>query len=93
MMMKRIILGPALLASTLGLSACADNYAVEGAAAGAAAGAGISAVTGGDIGTGAAIGAAAGAAAGYFVDKDNDCDGWQDGKWDEDCRGYDGYPD
>ncbi len=34
-----------------------------------------------------------GAAGGYFVDKDNDCDGWQDGEWDDDCRGYDGYPD
>ncbi len=92
-MTKRLVMATALIASTTGLAACADNYAVEGAAAGAAAGAGVAAVTGGDVGTGAAIGAAAGGAAGYFVDKNDDCDGWRDGRWDDDCRGYDGYPD
>jgi len=56
-------------AATLSLSACADNYAVEGAAVGAAAGAAVGAVTGGDIGTGAAIGAAAGGVGGTLIKK------------------------
>lgn len=62
-------------AATLSLGACADNYAVEGAAVGAAAGAAVGAVTGGDVGTGAAIGAAAGGVGGTLIKKrDNgDC--------------------
>ena len=87
------LLASALLGSAAALGGCADNYAVEGAAVGAAAGAGIAAATGEDVGAGAAIGAGVGAAAGYFVDKDSDCDGWRDGRWDDDCRGRDGYPD
>jgi len=72
-MKTRMLLAPVLLGSALSLGACADNYAVEGAAVGAAAGAGISAATGGDVGTGAAIGAAAGGAGGYLVKKDGKC--------------------
>ncbi|WP_379921376.1 YMGG-like glycine zipper-containing protein [Erythrobacter sp. R86502] len=69
--LKIVVIG---LSATLGLSACADNYAVEGAGAGAVAGAAIGAVTGGDVGTGAAIGAAAGGAGGALLKKDNgDC--------------------
>lgn len=82
-------------ASALSLSACASNYAGEGAAAGAATGAVIGAVTGDtdDALKGAAIGTAAGAAAGYFIDKDNVCDGYNDdGELDDDCRGRPGYP-
>ncbi|MEP3227070.1 MAG: glycine zipper domain-containing protein [Parasphingorhabdus sp.] len=82
--------------AALSLSACAGNYAGEGAAAGAATGAIIGAVTGDtdDALKGAAIGAAAGAAAGYFVDKNDDCDGYNDnGDLDDDCRGKAGYPD
>jgi uncharacterized protein YcfJ len=61
-------------ACTLGLGACADNYAAEGAIGGAAVGAAVGAVTGGDVGTGAAIGAAAGGLGGTLVKKDNgDC--------------------
>ena len=62
-------------AGALSLGACADNYAVEGAAVGAAAGAAVGAVTGGDVGTGAAIGAAAGGVGGTLIKKrDNgDC--------------------
>ena len=82
-----------LAAPALALGACAENYAVEGAALGAAAGAGVAALVNEDVATGAAIGAAAGGVAGYFVDRDNDCDGWNDGRWDSDCRGRDGYPD
>ena len=92
-MKNRILLAPALLAPALVLGACADNYAVEGAAAGAVAGAGIAAVAGGDVAEGAAAGAAVGAVGGYFIDKDKDCDGWRDGRWDDDCRGQEGYPD
>jgi hypothetical protein len=72
-MKTRHLIVPLLLGSAISLGACADNYAIEGAAAGAAAGAGIAAVTGGDVGDGAAIGAAAGAVGGYFVDKDGKC--------------------
>jgi hypothetical protein len=82
-----------LAASTLGLTACADNYAGEGALAGAATGAAVSAVTGADLGTSAALGAAAGAAGGYFIDRDDDCDGYDDdGDLDDDCYGTAGYP-
>ncbi len=72
-MIKRMALASVLLASTIGLSACADNYAAEGALGGAAVGAGVGAVTGGDIGTGAAIGAAAGAVGGALIEKDGKC--------------------
>lgn len=62
------------LAASLGLSACAGNYAAEGAGVGAAAGAAVGALTGGNVGTGAAIGAAAGGAGGALLKKDNgDC--------------------
>ncbi|WP_017663917.1 YMGG-like glycine zipper-containing protein [Porphyrobacter sp. AAP82] len=61
-----ILLGAA---AALSLGACADNYAVEGAAVGAAAGAAVGAATGGDIGTGAAIGAAAGGVGGTLIKK------------------------
>lgn len=89
----RLTAASALALSTLGLSACAENYAAEGAGAGAAIGAAAAAVTGGDVVEGAAIGAAAGAAAGYFVDKDDDCDGYDDdGDLDDDCYGTYGYP-
>ncbi len=56
---------------TLGLGACAGNYAAEGALGGAAVGAAVGAVTGGDIGTGAAIGAAAGGVGGSLIRKNN----------------------
>ncbi len=85
-------------ATILGMAAlvtagCADNYAVEGAAVGAAAGAAVGAVTGADIGTAAAVGAAAGAAGGYFIDKDDNCGGYdRDGRLDDDCYGTSGYP-
>jgi hypothetical protein len=59
------------LAATLGLGACASNYAGEGALGGAAVGAAVGAATGGDIATGAAIGAAAGAAGGTLIRKND----------------------
>ncbi|MGB3721245.1 MAG: hypothetical protein WA979_00320 [Pacificimonas sp.] len=83
------------LAALTMTTACAENYAVEGAAAGAAAGvlADETGVVDTDTGTAAAVGAAVGAAAGYFLDKDNDCDGYdRDGKLDDDCYGTEGYP-
>lgn len=93
---KKLTIISVTTASALSLSACASNYAGEGAAAGAATGAIIGAVTGDtdDALKGAAIGAAAGAAAGYFIDKDDNCDGYNDdGELDDDCRGEPGYPD
>lgn len=79
--------------AALSLSACAENYAAEGAGVGAAAGAAIGAITGGDVLTGAAVGAAAGGAAGYFVDKNDGCDGYdRRGRLDDDCYGTEGYP-
>ena len=79
--------------AALSLSACAENYAAEGAGVGAAAGAAIGAITGGDVLTGAAVGAAAGATAGYFVDRDNGCSGYDSrGRLDDDCYGTQGYP-
>lgn len=72
-MKTKLWLAPALLGPALALSACADNYAVEGAAVGAAVGAGVGAVTGGDIGTGAAVGAAAGAVGGALIERDGRC--------------------
>lgn len=92
-MTMRNMLLPTLLAPALGLGACADNYAAEGAGVGAATGAAVSAVSGGDVLTGAAVGAAAGAAGGYFVDRDDGCDGYNaDGELDDDCYGTEGYP-
>ena len=82
---KLAVAGTAIMAA-FSLTACAENYAVEGAGAGAAAGAAIGAITGGDVLEGAAIGAAAGAAAG--------CDGYdRRGRLDDDCYGLRGYPD
>lgn len=92
-MRTKLFLAPALALSALSLSACAENYGLEGAGIGAAAGAGIAAVTGGDIKTFALAGAAAGALAGYFVDKDGGCDGYdRNGYLDDDCFGTQGYP-
>ena len=92
-MNKKLLLAPVALASAASLSACAENYAAEGALAGAALGAGVGAVTDADIATSAAIGAAAGGAAGYFVDRDEDCDGYnREGVLDDDCYGTRGYP-
>ncbi len=92
--MKNVLIATALIASSIGLSACSENYAVEGGLAGAAAGAGLAAVTGEDLETYALAGAAAGGLAGYFVDKDDDCDGYgNNGYLDEDCFGEEGYPD
>jgi len=90
---KLAVAGTATMAA-FSLTACAENYAVEGAGAGAAAGAAIGAITGGDVLEGAAIGAAAGAAAGYFIDKNDGCDGYdRRGRLDDDCYGLRGYPD
>lgn len=91
--MKKLLIAPALVASTLTLGACAENYAVEGGLAGAAAGAGIAAITDGDFETYALAGAAIGTVVGYAVDKDDDCDGYYgDGRYvDDDCRYDDRY--
>ena len=92
-MKSRILLAPALALSTLGLGACAENYAVEGGAVGAAAGAGLAALTDEDIETYALAGAAIGGVVGYFTDKDDDCDGYYDNRRyvDDDCRNDDRY--
>jgi osmotically inducible lipoprotein OsmB len=93
MMMKNLYGVPVMAAAMFSLSACAGNYAAEGAGIGAVGGAVIGAVTGGDVATGAAVGAAAGAAAGYFVDKDKSCNGYdRRGRLDDDCYGTRGYP-
>ena len=78
-MKSRFALIPVALISALSLSACAENYAAEGGLGGAALGAGVAAVTGGDITRYALAGAAAGALAGYFVDKNDNCDGYEEG--------------
>lgn len=92
-MTTKFLIVPALAVSTLGLGACAENYAVEGAVAGAAAGAGLAAITGADIATYALAGAAAGGLAGYFVDKNEYCDGYNGDRYlDDDCFGTRGYP-
>ncbi|HEY9554958.1 YMGG-like glycine zipper-containing protein [Allosphingosinicella sp.] len=77
----------AATAMALPLAACADNRLVEGAAVGAAVGAGVGAVTDDvSVGEGAAAGAAVGAAVGYFIDDDDDCDGYdRHGRYDRDC--------
>ena len=91
---KKYVAAPALALRSLSLSACAGNYAAEGAGAGAVAGAAVGGITGGDVLTGAAIGAAAGAAGGYFIDKNDGCDGYdRNGRLDDDCYGTAGYPD
>ncbi|NVD43800.1 hypothetical protein HUV48_02055 [Altererythrobacter sp. HHU K3-1] len=92
-MRTRMMIAPVLALSTLSLGACAENYAAEGALGGAAVGAGVAAVTGGDIATYALGGAAAGGLAGYFVDKNDDCDGYNNNRYlDDDCFGTSGYP-
>ena len=94
-MRKALLAAAAPLAALSLTTACAENYAVEGAAAGAAAGvlADEIGIVDTDTGTAAAVGAAVGGAAGYFVDKDDDCDGYDDdGELDDDCRGLPGYP-
>lgn len=96
-MKTRMLLVPALLASSLTLSACAENYAAEGAGLGAAAGAAAAAITGEDFETYAIAGAAIGGLAGYLKDRNNGCDGWRDRDGrrylDDDCRGDDRYRD
>ena len=91
--MKKLLIAPALIASSLGLGACAENYAVEGGLAGAAAGAGAAAILGEDIETYALAGAAIGGVIGYVSDKDDVCDGYYgDGRYvDDDCRYDDDY--
>ncbi|GMM94348.1 hypothetical protein [Qipengyuania sp. MTN3-11] len=92
-MKTKLLLAPALAMSTLGLGACAENYAVEGAGLGAAAGAGLAAITGGDFETYALAGAAIGGVVGYATDKNDRCDGYYDnGRYvDDDCRYDDRY--
>lgn len=95
-MKKRFLFAPALALSSLSLGACAQNYAVEGAAAGAAVGAGLAAITDEDIERYALFGAAIGGVIGVFTDKDRDCDGFYDrnGRYvDDDCRYDDRYDD
>jgi hypothetical protein len=72
-MKNRMMMALVSTAGALSLSACASNYAAEGAGIGAAAGAVISAVSGGDALTGAAVGAAAGGAGGALIRKDSGC--------------------
>ena len=83
--MTRIILTPGAAVAMLFLGACAENYAVEGAAVGAAAGAAVGAATDLDDETSAAVGAAAGGAVGSQVEKEGDCDPDEFGEIDEDC--------
>ena len=91
--MKKLILCSTAMLASLSLTACAENYAAEGALGGAAAGALAGEVISGDPLAGAAIGAAAGGAAGYFIDKNDGCDGYdRQGRLDDDCRGTAGYP-
>jgi hypothetical protein len=92
-MNTKLLLAPALVASSLGLGACAENHAIEGGLSGAAAGAGAAALLGEDIETYALAGAAIGGVVGYAVDKNDECDGYYgDGRYvDDDCRGNDRY--
>jgi len=92
-MNRKIFLAPALALSSLSLGACAQNYAVEGAAAGAAAGAGLGLLLGDDVETYALAGAAIGGVVGYVKDKNDECDGYYgDGRYvDDDCRYDDRY--
>ncbi|MHB9879654.1 hypothetical protein ACSMXM_08320 [Pacificimonas sp. ICDLI1SI03] len=94
-MKSRFLIAIAPLAALTMTTACAENYAVEGAAAGAAAGvlADETGIVDTDTGTAAAVGAAVGAAAGYFLDKNDKCDGYdRRGRLDDDCYGTRGYP-
>lgn len=92
-MNRKMLIAPALALSTMSLGACAENYAAEGALGGAALGAAAAAVTGEDFETFALAGAAAGGLAGYFVDRNDDCDGYyNDDYLDDDCFGTRGYP-
>lgn len=72
-MTNRIMVAVVSTLGAVSLSACASNYAAEGAGVGAAAGAVIGAVSGGDVLTGAAVGAAAGGAGGALIRKDGGC--------------------
>lgn len=93
-MKQTFLIAPALAMAALPLAGCADNYAAEGALGGAAVGAGVAAATGRDIKTYALAGALAGGAVGYFVDKNDDCDGYNNDRYlDDDCFGTSGYPD
>lgn len=88
-MKSRILFATTLAISSLSLTACARNYAVEGAAGGAALGAAVAALTDADIERYALFGAAIGGVVGYFSDKNNRCDGFydRDGRYiDDDCR-------
>ena len=89
----KLIAAPVLALSSLGLGACAENYAVEGAGLGAVAGAGLAAVLDQDIKTYALAGAAIGGVVGYATDKNDRCDGYYgDGRYvDDDCRYDDRY--
>jgi hypothetical protein len=60
-------------ACALGLSACAGNYAAEGALGGAAIGAAAGVLTGGDVVRGAAVGAAVGGVGGALIRRDGRC--------------------
>jgi hypothetical protein len=62
-----------LAACTLGLGACAGNYAAEGALGGAAIGAAAGVLTGGDVARGAAVGAAVGGVGGALIRRDGRC--------------------
>ncbi|MEO6715957.1 MAG: hypothetical protein ABIM50_01715 [Novosphingobium sp.] len=62
-----------LFAGALSVTACAGNYAGEGALVKGAVGAGVGAVTDGNVGRGAAIGAAAGAVGGALIKKNGRC--------------------
>ena len=91
--MTKFALTAAAACAALSLGACAENYAVEGAAAGAATGAVVGAATDLDDETSAAVGAAAGAAIGSQIEKD-DCDGYDEyGRLDPDCYDDDPYRD
>lgn len=72
-MVGKVLAASLLVAASFSMSACARNYAGEGALLGGAAGAGVGAISGGDIGEGAAIGAAAGAVGGALIKKDGRC--------------------
>jgi hypothetical protein len=72
-MINRLKITALAAGCTLGLGACAGNYAGEGAVGGALAGAAGSAATGGDVATGAAVGAAVGGAGGSLIKKNGRC--------------------
>ena len=92
-MKTKLLFAPALLASSMTITGCAQNYAAEGGLAGAAAGAGLAALTDEDIVTYALAGAAIGTVIGYVTDKNDRCDGYYyDRRYvDDDCRNDDRY--